>query len=522
MTRLAHITFAAIMVLLAHRARSQDSLVFLRDIRFISPFEREAFYNYTVRRENDAFSLLIADGSLLTDDQVSSARKTFYALLDEMNTPKFQSKTQELRTKTVAKALFSKYFKKYLANSRFEELIHRGEYSEVSGSGLYSLALDYLRIPYNIQEAPNNVFVLACPGSKQIMLESTIISLVMTSYDQTFKKNFIESLRMQKLISDEEFAKSTVNALFDRYYMKSADLFTLQALAGLQYYQHGVVHMEQQNTLNAFQCFEKAYYLSPTPRNGYVLMQTGLALFSELKARNYQHAVLLGKLSRYEGAGMNEEIISGEFQQTINSLLFDKGKRDDLNEYYQALLENCSKPAVKKEISFVYQFELGRYIYNDMRFNEALPFFETAMKMKPTSQPAASNFISCLNNLTRFSFQDEETLKKLEGYSISIPELNSNNVFVSMLGDCYLAHMAINFQNKKQSEGESNRKKFEVLQAAHPDINVSATNIGRAYSDASVYYFKKGQSAKAKECINAGLKISPNNYELINRQHMIR
>src|SRR4051812_11675070 len=114
MTRLAHITFAAIMVLLAHRARSQDSLVFLRDIRFISPFEREAFYNYTVRRENDAFSLLIADGSLLTDDQVSSARKTFYALLDEMNTPKFQSKTQELRTKTVAKALFSKYFKKYL------------------------------------------------------------------------------------------------------------------------------------------------------------------------------------------------------------------------------------------------------------------------------------------------------------------------------------------------------------------------------------------------------------------------
>jgi tetratricopeptide (TPR) repeat protein len=522
MARPLRISFVAILLLLALHAKSQDSLVFFRDLRFSSSFERDAFYNYTIRRENDAFSLLLADGALLTDEQAASAKTDFYALLDKMNTPKFQGKSQEQRTKAVAKTLFSKYFKKYQAESRFEDLIHRGEYAEVSGSGLYALALDYLKIPYNIQEAPNNVFVLACPGSKQIMLESTVTSMLFITYDQAFKKSYIETLKDQKLISEDEFAKSNLNALFDKYYLRSADLFTLQALTGLQYYHHGMLHAQQQNNVSAFQCFEKAYYLSPTPRNGYMLMRTGLAMFSELKARNTQHAVLLGKLSRYEGIGVNEEVVAGEFFQTINNLLFDRGKKEELDEYYEALLENCTHPATKKEVSFVYQYEQGRYRYNDMRYNEALPYLETALKSKPSSQPAATTFISCLTSLTRFSFQDEATVKQLEQYSTSIPELNNNNAFISMLGNCYLAHMAINFQDKKQSQAEASRKKFEALAAAHPEMKVSSSDIGRAYSDASVYYFRKGQNAKAKECVAAGLKLSPNNYELINRQRMIR
>lgn len=513
---------AVILLALAHPSRSQDSLVLFRDIRFSSPGEQDAFYDYTLRGGSDAFSLLIANGSLLTEEQAKSAREAFYSFLDEINTPKFQGKTQEQRTKAVAKALSSKYFKKYTPNSRFEDLIHRGEYAEVSGSALYSLALDYLKIPYNIQEAPNNVFVLACPGSKQIMLESTVASLVMTTYDQNFKKNFVESLRKQKLISEDEFSKSNLNALFDRYFLRSADLFTLQALAGLQYYQYGMVHVQQQNMLAAFQCFEKAYYLSPTPRNGYVLMQTGLALFGEMPNRNDQHAALLGKLSRYHGIGINEEIVAAEFQQAINSLLFNKGKKEDIEEYYQTLVENCTSMAIRNELAFVYQHELGRYRYNDTRYTEALPYLENAIKLKPSSQPAATNFIACLANLVRFSFQDEATLNQLEQYSNTIPQLNDNNMFISMLANCYLAHMAISFQNKKQQLGETHRSKFESLYAAHPDINVTAADVGRAYSDASVYYFKKGQNTKAKECLAAGLKISPNNYELNNRQRMIR
>ena len=82
--------------------------------------------------------------------------------------------------------------------------------------------------------------------------------------------------------------------------------------------------------------------------------------------------------------------------------------------------------------------------------------------------------------------------------------------------------MAISFQSKRQSQGEVHRKKFETLQASYPEVKVASSDIGRAYSDASVYYFQKGQTTKAKECIAAGLKISPNNYELLNRQRMIR
>jgi len=46
-------------------------------------------------------------------------------------------------------------------------------------------------------------------------------------------------------------------------------------------------------------------------------------------------------------------------------------------------------------------------------------------------------------------------------------------------------------------------------------MNISESEIGSAYAAAISYYSRKGQKAKAKELLNRGFEVSPNNYQLM-------
>jgi len=45
--------------------------------------------------------------------------------------------------------------------------------------------------------------------------------------------------------------------------------------------------------------------------------------------------------------------------------------------------------------------------------------------------------------------------------------------------------------------------------------------VGRAYSEACVYYFKKGQKVKARQLLDKGLQLVPNDYQLKIRKQMM-
>lgn len=503
-------------------ANCQDSLVYFRDLKFNSSFERDAIFSYTVTKDGDAFKLMVSNGALLNDEQITKARADFYSLLDKINTGKFSNKKPEQKAKLVTAAIQKRYLLKYQPGSTFEDVLYNGNFSEVSGTATYCLAYEYLGIPYDIKDENSNTFVLACPGPKQLMVESTFQGISFRTFDNSFKKQFVETLKVQKLISEAEAAKSTTEQLFDKYYFRSNALLSLKSLAALQYYYMGQQQIESGNLPEAFRNLEKSYYLDPAPRTMYALMHTGTLGFQNMTVRDEKHAVHLGKLSRYQGVGITPEMIATEFQWVVNDLLFDRGNEDALRAYYEKFLSTCDTKDMEKEVTFVYYTEYGRYKSNETRYEEALTNFEQAFRVKPESQVSSSNFVRCLGLIANTGIPDDQFLKMLEGYTNNLPQLASNILFQTMLASAYLANAANKFENSNPTAGETYRKNFEDMLQANPELKPSSNLLGRTYSAAAVYYFRKGQTRKARELIEQGLKLAPGSYELQSRRRMLK
>jgi len=76
------------------------------------------------------------------------------------------------------------------------------------------------------------------------------------------------------------------------------------------------------------------------------------------------------------------------------------------------------------------------------------------------------------------------------------------------------------FEKGNVTRGEKYQLLFENLYASDKTL-LNPDAVGNAYSEASIYYFKKGQKAKAKQILEKGLEIVPDNYQLKARKQMI-
>ncbi len=501
---------------------AQDSLVFIKDISFTSPFEKKVFYDYQAKKSPDAFTLLMANGALLNEQQIENAKTQFYSFLSSFENPKFAAKKNDKKVKEVVSGIQDRFLKKYKSDSRFEEIFHNGNFNEVTGTALYCLAFEKLNIPYEIREEADNVYVMAYPQSNNIMIESTLSSVSFITFDNIYKQEFVQAMRKQKIISEQEILKSSTHELFEQYYFNNKLNTTLVGLTGLHYLQEGMILLENEEYEKAFSQFEKSYWFSQSPKSSYLLMQSGAQAFLKHPNRDLEHARLLGKVSRYKATGTTDEMIVGEYFKVIKDLLFDKQQNEKLSNYYAVLLENVHNVQTERELRFIHEYEQGRFLYNQARFTEALPYFEKTLSLKPSNQDASNIFIGTLGNLANSQIQNEDFSIKLAGYENTFPSLKENNSFNALLGASYLVQFALLYESEKVNAGDDYRKKFETLYEAHKDLNINSVLIGKAYSTAAVYFFRKGQSKKALEYLSIGLKISPDNYELLSRQRMIR
>jgi hypothetical protein len=90
-----------------------------------------------------------------------------------------------------------------------------------------------------------------------------------------------------------------------------------------------------------------------------------------------------------------------------------------------------------------------------------------------------------------------------------------------MLANANLVRYGSAYEKGKPETAKKYKEAFDAIFKEYPTINVSDIVVGKAYSFVSTYYFRLGQKAKAREVIQEGLKISPNNYQLRTRLQMI-
>jgi len=292
-------------------------------------------------------------------------------------------------------------------------------------------------------------------------------------------------------------------------------------LVGIQYMNNGIFKFEDDDFINSYKLWEKAYLFYKTDQviNGLVVSYYNA--FQNLSKKDSLHASLVGKLSRFTKFGVAPDNVKGEFGRAIQEVLFDKGNPEEIKKYYRVLEASIKNKDLKEDLEFIYSYELGRYMFNQGKFTESKPYFEKAFALRPNNQDVQQIYIQLLSNNLRTYTDIKHIVTSLLEAGQQHPTLRTNNVYNSMLANGYLGYFGDQYENNKPSEGDKYKIEFEKLYTSNKDLTVDPSLIGQAYSQAAVYYFKRSQLAKAKSFIDKGLEFAPGNRELMARKRLM-
>jgi tetratricopeptide (TPR) repeat protein len=462
----------------------------------------------------------MASGQSLNEESISKAFERFNQQIESLNAQKIHSKKNDKKIKSVYDNVHAAFLRKYELENRFEDIFTNGFYNCVSASALYAMIFDALKIPYVIKEKPTHVYLIAYPAQERIIVETTTPAGGALAINQQFKQSYVKILRDQKIISANEYTAGNVNALFDKFYFGDDKNITLTELIGIQYSNEGIFYSQKKDYVEALAQFEKSYLFYPTDRVANMMLSTAHELFRERQAKDSTHAAALGLMARFTNYGITKDMVKGEYSNVVQDLLFNRSQADKLKTYHRVLISSIGNTELKSELNFFYNYENGRVLFNQARYKEALPFFETCLDLQPGNQEGTRILIASIGESSKHK-TNPEIIKMLEEYSTKHAILLENNIYNEMLSAAYLIEMRNMFSSGNAIQGEKYKSQFETFQLAHSEAGFNHYLLGDAYSAAAVYYFKKGNSAKAKTILNKGLTISPNNYELTTRKKMI-
>jgi hypothetical protein len=497
-----------------------QELVKYPEISFNSEFEKKVLDDHFLNKKTDYFRLLIANGSLLNENAVEKSYLRFTEYVNGFKNEKFVSKKADKKIKSVYDGIHSTFLSKYELRNRFENIFYDGGFNCVSASALYALAFHDLNIPFSIKEQPTHVYIIAYPSAERIMVETTTPLTGYFKMNEQFKDNYVRMLKDQKIISAKEYATTDRAILFDKYYFQNEGDITLRQLVGLQYANDGIFLIEAKEYLDAFYELEKAYLFYPSDRIGYLLMLAAAQALDARTNRDTLHAVLAGKLARYKRYGVTEGAVKGELYQSMNYWLSEKADKEAMKSYFNAMDAMIDDKALKDELSFEFNYECGRLDYNKAKYKDALPHLEKCLTLKPNHAELTIMLVRTIHEAYETTPR-KEVLKIVERYAAQFPSLSLDNKFNLYLCNLYLLESANSFKNNDPVNGEFYQSSFEKYLGEHKDLVPHADALGEAYSSAAVYYFRKGQSSKARAAINEGLKISPENYQLKMSQRML-
>ncbi|HEY0651996.1 MAG TPA: hypothetical protein VGD65_02670 [Chryseosolibacter sp.] len=508
------------LVLLSVALPAQDSLVNFRDIAFRSEFEKSAFARYFNTKQFDPFSLFMASGQSLNETDIRNAQEKFNGQVSLLNSEKILAKKNDKKVKLIYDDVHAAFLRKYELENRFEDIFKNGFYNCVSASALYAMVFDQLKIPYVIKEKPTHVYLIAYPAAERIIVETTTPAGGSLAINQQFKQSYVKILRDQKVISANEYSAGNVNALFDKFYFGDDKNITLTELVGIQYSNEGIYHSQNKNHAEALTQFQKSYLFYPSERVANMLLASAHELFRDRESKDSVHAATLGLMSRFGKYGITSDMIKGEYANVIQDLLFNRSQAEKLRIYHRILMSSVSSKGLRDDLDFFFNYENGRLLYNQARYKDALPFFEKCLELQPGNQDGTRILIACVAESSKNKV-NSEIIRLLEEYSAKHPILLENNIYNEMLGAAYLIEMRNMFSTGNPAQGEKFKGLFEAFQVKHSEVAFNHYLIGDAYSAAAVYYFKKGNTPKARTILNKGLSISPNNYELTTRKNMI-
>jgi hypothetical protein len=432
-------------------------------------------------------------------------------------TSEIGAKSEIKKVKYVYDYVHKKFLKIYKLENSFSDIFSKGEYNCVSASAFYAIIFTKLKIPFNVIEAPQHVYLVAYPQTHKILLETTSPEKGYYQFNDNFISQYIKSLYGAKLISKDEFESNTTNQLFDKYYFSSKGL-SLQEIVSLQYSNYAVYDIEQKKYDEAINEIKKAYFLNPYERNQFILKSS---LIYSIQNNNYdgkQHVNNLALICRFNN-GKHEEIssekIKNEFVRLTENQLINNSNFDLYSESYNTIIKEITDTLLKSQISFHYHFELSRlgYLSNKDTLYE-LPHLRAAYEINPKNANLQSLILSYLEKQMRVMDEPKKLINIMDLNSHNFSFLKENSGLNGVKANCLLELAYQNFAIHDMKSGERYLKEFETLILEQKETRADDNFIEKAYAFAAGIYYKQGNVAKSRQFLKTGLQYAPDNFGL--------
>lgn len=486
---------------------------------FQTPFERAAFSGYANGQTKDATAVLLSMSASPAADQ-TRWNEQLTRCLNSLHASGNLSKKNDKKIKYIYQQVHNQFLTEYRAENRFHEIIHNGYYNCVTATALYALVFEKLAIPYSIQEKPTHVYLIAYPGRENILVESTSPASGFLSFDPAFKSNYVKVLKEQKIIGPAEATSQNTDELFNKYYFSDEDI-TLEQLLGIHYANDALFKQDRNDWVGAHEQIKKSYWFYPSPRSEFLLTRFAVQRLAEEK-KPLSRATLIGQLARFEKAGISADMIKGEFSNLTLDVLLKNNEKDVYEKCYAEVIRQIDVPELKKEIAYIYFYENGRVYHNQGNHVRAKHFFGQALAQQPNNADLGGIFVNSLVQSFRNERNNRAVIDSLDRYQAKHPALRENSNFNSFLAFTCIRASGDAFHSGDAATGEKYQKRFEELHAADPSLNVVQQAVGYGYSEACVYYFKRGQKTKAKLALDKGLQFAPDDFQLKMRKQMIQ
>ncbi len=493
----------------------KDSLVRFSDLNFGSFEERDIFEKFLLKKDT---SVLIDLFLVPVDPSKSISSKLVKEKINNCVTSLHQNvssqKTNPKKIKLVYDQVHKTFLKVYKLENSFSEIFIQGEYNCVSASSLYAFVFSKMGIPFSIKEKPTHVYLYAYPEADRVLIETTSPNFGYYQFNNQFVDKYVKSLYESKQISKQVYDTESVNDLFNKYFFSDKDI-SFQQLLGLQFFNYGIFCADKNEHLNSLNWLKKAYIIYPSKSISFVLKN---ALYEELGNSKYEDSMdvknylLLMRYAEEESEESFRKVVVDEFIRIKNEQLINSNNIDLFRRSYQLIASSSKDSLFKKEIDFIYWYEMSRVSILSGKTDSLDFYLYNAYLIKPNNVDLRSLITHrSLNRISNYS-DSKKILDDLKECFKKYPYLEDHENVRFVMSNCYLNLAFQAFAQGKALKGEELVKSFENNVKGKLGKSIDQRYVERTYTEACAYYYRIGNRAKAKSFLLKGLEYAPDNF----------
>lgn len=479
-----------------------DSLVRFSDLKYHSDFEKEALSNFVLHNK-DTFNLFLAIDENMCNEIASNYNESYKEIIEILSHKKINEKKINKKIKIAYSDVHARFLNKYIDIEYYPALFENGNYNCVTASMLYALVYDQIAVPYKVMASSNHVYLVANPGPKSVVIETTNPGFEKAIFTGEFKQQYVSHLRESKLISQDEYKSKSTEEIFEANF-KEVQEASFSSLPGFQYYNKAVFMAQDNRFKEAYELCQKAFFFFPDSQVKTLLYNCLLFQIEKCRFSKVSDIDYLAQLSRFENTELN--LILGVLSNIISHYMQFTDKEDFCDSLYHRLISQIKDEEMADEVSFSYYMQMAYH----QQFNSNAEYYAgKALMIKDNHKGANQILVNCIHK--KISELDDP---KILMDTIDHLELRYKNELINPVIHEYRLLTYLRLARTFFGEGKS-QIADEYLALFEESCEVPLTNeflisqIDASYSTAAAYYFNRNYKTRARNIVQRGLKYAP-------------